>query len=161
MITGFDLLKRDKGLLFRNNPFSVPCILSNGTEIQGKNSLLDPTDLNYDLTDVLKCIGNYIGIQLNSENKTSIINDSAEATLNVDDVKIGRPQAGWTISFIPQNIKKIDDQETNTNTNMINFKIDYVMEDRTIGVYKLSLSLLKDSLDTDTTTQTLRSNGGI
>ncbi|HSQ97117.1 MAG TPA: hypothetical protein VLL98_00155 [Rickettsiales bacterium] len=155
-MTGFDLLKRDKGLLFKNNPFSVPCILSNGTEIQGKNSLLDPTDLNYDQTDILKCIGNYIGIQLNTENKTSIINDSAEATLNIDDVKIGRPQAGWTISFVPQNTKN-----TNINTEMINFKIDYVMEDRTIGVYKLSLSLLKDSLDTDNTSETLRSNGGI
>jgi hypothetical protein len=155
-MNGFDLLKRDKGLLFKNNPFSVPCILSNGTETQGKNSLLDPTDLNYDPTDVLKCIGNYIGIQLNSENKTSIINDSAEATLNIDDVKIGRPQAGWIISFVPQNTK-----ETNTDTDMINFKIDYVMEDRTIGVYKLSLSLLKDSLDTETISQTIRTNGGI
>ncbi|HSQ97360.1 MAG TPA: hypothetical protein VLL98_01430 [Rickettsiales bacterium] len=155
-MNGFDLLKRDKGLLFKNNPFSVPCILSNGTETQGKNSLLDPTDLNYDPTDVLKCIANYIGIQLNTENKTSIINDSAEATLNIDDVKIGRPQAGWIISFVPQNT-----QETDTNTDMINFKIDYVMEDRTIGVYKLSLSLLKDSLETDNTSETLRSNGGI
>ncbi|HSQ97267.1 MAG TPA: hypothetical protein VLL98_00940 [Rickettsiales bacterium] len=155
-MTGFDLLKRDKGLLFRNNPFSVTCILSNGTEIQGKNSLLDSTDLNYDPTDILKCIGNYIGIQLNTENKTSIINDSSEATLNIDDVKIGRPQAGWTISFVPQNT-----QETDTNTDMINFKIDYVMEDRTIGVYKLSLSLLKDSLDTETISQTIRTNGGI
>jgi len=155
-MTGFDLLKRDKGLLFKNNPFSVPCILSNRTETQGKNSLLDPTDLNYDSTDVLKCIGNYIGIQLNTENKTSVINDSAEATLNIDDVKIGRPQAGWTISFVPQNT-----QETNTDTDMVNFKIDYVMEDRTIGVYKLSLSLLKDSLNTDNTSETLRSNGGI
>ncbi|MDD2839819.1 MAG: hypothetical protein PHY80_01675 [Rickettsiales bacterium] len=155
-MNGFDLLKRDKGLLFKNNPFSVPCILSNGTEIQGKNSLLDPTDLNYDSADVLKCISNYIGIQLNSETKTSVINDSSEATLNIDDVKIGRPQASWTISFIPQNT-----QETNTDTNMINFKIDYVMEDRTIGVYKLSLSLLKDSLETDTILQTIRTNGGI
>jgi len=139
-MNGFDLLKRDKGLLFKNNPFSVPCILSNGINTQND----------------LKCIGNYIGIQLNSTG-ASTINDSAEATLNVDDVKIGRPQAGWTISFIPQNTK-----ETDTNTEMINFKIDYVMEDRTIGVYKLSLSLLKDnSENSNTASQTLRTNGGI
>ncbi|MDD2839802.1 MAG: hypothetical protein PHY80_01580 [Rickettsiales bacterium] len=44
---------------------------------------------------------------------------------------------------------------------MVNFKIDYVMKDRIIGVYKLSLSLLKDSLETDTISQTIRTNGGI
>jgi len=140
-MNGFDLLKRDKGLLFKNNPFSVPCVLSNGIDTQND----------------LKCIGNYIGIQLNSTDRTTIINDSAEATLNVDDVKIGRPQAGWIISFIPQNT-----QETNINTDMVNFKIDYVMEDRTIGVYKLSLSLLKDSLEnSNNISQTIRTNGGI
>jgi hypothetical protein len=156
MITGFDLLKRDKGLLFKSNPFSIPCILSNGTDTQGKNSLLDPTDPNYDPTDTLKCVSNYIGIQLNSTG-ASTINDSAEATLNTDDVKIGRPQAGWTISFVPQNTK-----DTDINTEMINFKIDYVMEDRTVGVYKLSLSLLKDnSENSNTASQTLRSNGGL
>lgn len=139
-MNGFDLLKRDKGLLFKNNPFSVPCVLSNGINTQND----------------LKCISNYIGIQLNSTG-ASTINDSSEATLNTDDVKIGRPQAGWIISFVPQNTK-----DTNTNTEMINFKIDYVMEDRTIGVYKLSLSLLKDnSENSNTTSQTLRSNGGL
>jgi hypothetical protein len=41
-MNGFDLLKRDKGLLFKNNPFSVPCVLSNGVNTQND----------------LKCIGN-------------------------------------------------------------------------------------------------------
>jgi hypothetical protein len=80
MITGFDLLKRDKGLLFKNNPFSVPCVISNGTDTQGKNSLLELIEPNYDPTDILKCVSNYIGIQLNSTG-ASTINDSSEATL--------------------------------------------------------------------------------
>ncbi len=119
-MNGFDLLQRDKRLLVTNNLFSVDCILSNGTDTQ----------------DDLKCVSNYIGITNtssgnNNMNATSIINDSAEAALNIDDVKIGRPETNWIISFAPRNKGK-----------MIDFRIDYVMEDRTIGIYKLSLSLI-------------------
>jgi len=149
-MNGFDLLERDKRLLIANNLFSVNCILSNGITTQND----------------LKCISNYIGITNTTAksadtNITSIINDSAEATLNIDDVKIGRPETNWIISFAPRNKGK-----------MIDFKIDYVMEDRIIGIYKLSLNLLsinkennrnvkQDNILNKNTTIQYRKNGGI
>lgn len=145
MTTGFDLLQRDKRLLIANNLLSVNCILSDGINTQ----------------DNLKCISNYIGITNtssgnNNMNATSIINDSAEATLNIDDVKIGRPETNWILSFAPRNKGKI-----------IDFRIDYVMEDRTIGIYKLSLSLITTNNTQDNKNQIekntiqYRKNGGI
>lgn len=115
-MNGFELLKRDKGLLFKNNPFSVPCVLSNGTETQKD----------------LKCIGDFVGIEIDRKTGSSIINDSSEAVINYDDVKIGKIESGWTLSFLQGGTNEI-----------IDFMIDYVMQDKTAGVYKLKLSLLK------------------
>jgi hypothetical protein len=116
-MTGFDLLKRDKNLVISNNLFSVPCVIANNTEEQET-----------------RCIGNFIGIQNITENNNSIavINDNCEACINYDDITIGRIKENWTLSFI----------QGGTNET-ITFRIDNVMEDRTMGVYRLKLSLLK------------------
>jgi hypothetical protein len=116
-MNGFDLLKRDKKQLITNNLFSVPCVISNGTEEQET-----------------RCLGNFIGLQITSEgsNNIAVINDTSEACINYDDITIGRPKANWTLSFIQGGTDK-----------MINFRIDNVMEDKTMGVYRLKLSLLK------------------
>lgn len=114
---GFDILKRDKRLLLSNNLFSVPCTLTNTQNNQSQ--------------DDLKCLGDFVGIQLDG-NGNSIINDSSEAVINFDDVRIGKIESGWTLSFIQGGTDEI-----------IDFKIDYVMEDKTTGIYKLKLSLLK------------------
>lgn len=140
-MNGFDLLKRDKRLFISNNLFSTPCTLSNGTTTQSD----------------LKCVSNYIGITNTTTksadtNATSIINDSAEAVLNIDDVTIGKPETNWTLSFAPRNDESI-----------INFRIDYVMEDRTTGIYKLSLSVIKQNNNPNPNNNTIqfRANGGI
>lgn len=143
-MNGFDLLKRDKRLFISNNLFSTPCTLSNGTTTQSD----------------LKCVSNYIGITNTTTksadtNATSIINDSAEAVLNIDDVKIGKPETNWTLSFAPRN-----------DENIINFRIDYVMEDRTTGIYKLSLSVIStmrqnNNQNLNNNTIQVRANGGI
>jgi hypothetical protein len=141
-MNGFDLLRRDKNLVVSNNLFSVPCLLSNGTEEQET-----------------RCIGNFIGIQniIDERNSSSIavINDSAEACINYDDVTIGRIKENWTLSFI----------QGGTN-EVITFRIDNVMEDRTMGVYRLKLSLLKKKNNNSNNQnsnkqQIIRRNGGL
>jgi hypothetical protein len=139
-MNGFDLLKRDKNFFLTNNLFSVPCVISNNTEEQE-----------------IRCIGNFIGIQNITDerngNSIAVINDSCEACINYDDIIIGRIKENWTLSF------------TQGGTNeVITFRIDNVIEDRTVGVYRLKLSLLKreDSNNINNSKQQIiRRNGGI
>jgi hypothetical protein len=130
-MTGFDLLKRDKKLFLTNNLFSVPCILSNGAE-----------------TEETRCIGNFIGLQIitdksSNSNSIAVINDTCEACMSCDDITIGKVKENWTLSF-----RQGGTDET------INFRIDNVIEDRTTGVYRLKLSLLKKEANVN------NSNGG-
>lgn len=148
---GYNLLQKDKKVLFNNNIFSSACILSNGKEIQGKNSLLDKNDINYNSEDTLKCIGNFIGISLNdngaNNSNIAIMSDSAECNINIDDIKIGKLAKDWLLSFVPIGINK-----------MIDFKIDNILEDRIIGTYRIKLSILKKS---DSSNSILKNNRGI
>jgi hypothetical protein len=141
-MTGFNLLKRDKKLFLTNNLFSVPCVISNGAE-----------------AEETRCVGNFIGIQTmtnGGNNQIALMNDSSEACVNYDDITIGRIKENWTLSFM----------QGGTNET-IAFRIDNVMEDRTMGVYRLKLSLLKrEKAENDNTSQTtlkpiIKRNGGL
>jgi hypothetical protein len=137
-MNGFDLLKRNKNLIVTHNLFSIPCTISNGTE-----------------TEETRCIGNFIGLQMitdksSNSNSIAIINDSCEACVNCDDIHIGKIKENWTISF-----------KQGGTDEIINFRIDNVIEDRTTGVYRLKLSLLKKETSIATHKPIIRRNGGI
>jgi hypothetical protein len=143
-MNGFDLLRRDKNFVISNNLFSVPCTISNCTDEQKT-----------------RCVGNFIGIQniTDERNNTSIavINDSAEACINYDDVTIGRIKENWTLSFVQGGTDEV-----------ISFRVDNVVEDRTVGVYRLKLSLLKRENNNNNNQnqnsnkqQIIRRNGGL
>jgi len=139
---GYDLINQHVNtFLITDNPFAVRCILTakNG-EIQGRGASMDPESL-----DVLKCLPNFIGLQISVDTGLPIIGDSAEASLNIDDITIGRPIKGWTIEFpLKDGIWR-------------KFKIEACLEDRVIGTYRVQVSLFSNH---DIGTRVLRQRSG-
>jgi hypothetical protein len=131
MDTWIDILAADRASIF-NGVGSVPCTLTN----------LSGT------TQELRCIGDFVGAVLNPISGVYEMNDSSECCINYRDVYLGEIKANWQLSFL----------QPGTN-ELINFKVDNVMVDRTLGLYKLKISILKPGGENLTTAiKKLRSN---
>lgn len=130
-----DLLTQAKGVLLRHNPYALSCTLSHGEQSQ-----------------TIHAIVNQVGVTLTA-GQQAILNDCAEAVLDVNEVTLGIPNAGWLL---------ITPQQT--------YRLDTVATDQTAGVYYCRLSIVHNSNDTQNNnaqtittiplTRSLRPNGG-
>lgn len=109
---GFDLIKTNQGLLIDSSPFSVKCVLSNGSQSQE-----------------LRGLPNQIGLSIDGDG-LPVQADSAEFFINMASVTIGVIVQGWTITIYNYDGTK-------------DYKIQSVMRDKTLGVYRMQITLLK------------------
>lgn len=126
----FTLLKQHKDLIY-SGAGSVLCSLSNGTSSIGEGALLSSDNPLYDAADELRGIPSFIGVSCDAVTGMMISCDQAELALDQDKVTIGRPEKGWT-----GKMRNIDDTD-------LDFTILEVMQDRTIGGYRLRLEIRK------------------
>jgi len=129
----FDLLKLHKQAVISNGGTSVPCILTSFSAQQGKGATLTVDDPDYDSLDSLNCIANFIGLDISTDTGMGVVGDSAQAILNLDDIKIGVPEENWKITIYFPMIGKF-----------IKFKIENSPIDRTQGICLLKLTCIKD-----------------
>ena len=93
--------------------------------------MLSPSDPSYDAGDVLRGIPSFTGIMSDPEPGGFITADQAELSVSQEDVTLGRPDEGWT-----GKLRNIDGTD-------LSFRVQTVMQDRTIGAYRLKLEILK------------------
>jgi len=128
----FTLLKQHKDLIY-SGAGSVLCTLSSGSSSIGEGAFLSPDDSSYDASDELRGIPSFIGVSYAPDTGLMISADQAELALDQDKVTIGRPVKGWT-----GKLRNLDETD-------LNFRIVEVMQDRTIGGYRLRLEILKSA----------------
>jgi hypothetical protein len=115
MTDWINTLNRDKAAIF-TGVGSVPCILTNTNNE----------------TQEVRCIGDFVGAILNPISGAYEMNDSSECCIDYQSVTIGEIKENWRLSFKQAGTGEIMD-----------FKVDNVMFDRTLGLYRLKISLLK------------------
>ncbi len=69
-------------------------------------------------------------MQISADTGLGIVGDSAEATFDINDITIGRPEKGWQVEFFMHVGEKLK------------FVISEVMEDRIVGIYQLKLGVV-------------------
>jgi hypothetical protein len=122
---GYSILDAHKReYLIHGNPFSVRCqLVSSDSEDEKQGSLLDDTD-------ELRGLPTEIGLTISSETGLGTIGNTAEFLLDINDVKIGKPAKGWKLFY------------HNRAGEVLKFKVEENIEDKTIGVYRLQLSAI-------------------
>lgn len=130
----FEFLEIHKKTIFSHGGVSTICILYGPDSVQGLGATLNINDSAYNADDSLKCISNFVGVSISTETGLGLIGDSAQATLNMDDVTIGAPEEDWKIYIYIPSLK-----------DFMKFKIEDVMPDRTLGLYSLNLSVIKNT----------------
>ncbi len=120
---GFNLLDQHKrSFLIAGNPFSVSCQLS---DLDGKTqgNLIKSGEQLRGLVDE-------VGLSISADTGLGVLNDTVEFVLDINDVKIGKPSKGWRLCF------------PNRQGTIQNFKVEENIIDKTIGVYRLKLSII-------------------
>lgn len=95
--------------------------------------MLPTDDAAYDAADELRGLPSFIGICYDPETGLAVSADQAELALDQDKVTIGRPVKGWTGKM------------RNFDGTDLNFRVLDVLQDRTVGVYRLQLEILKST----------------
>lgn len=95
--------------------------------------MLPVDDENYDASDALRGIPSFIGMDFDASTGMMISADKAEISIDMDRITIGRPEKGWSGEF--RNIDGTD----------LRFRITDVMEDRTVGVFRMPVEILKSA----------------
>jgi len=129
----YELLKSHKDLIY-SGAGSVLCSFTNKeAQSQGVGALLDSEDPAYDASDSLRGIPSFTGISYDAE--TGLVVSIDQAEIGVDQAKftIGRPVKGWT-----GKMRNLDGTD-------LTFKVLDVMQDRTVGVFRIRLSVMKDA----------------
>ena len=111
---------------------SVLCSLSDGASAQGEGAMLPIDDPAYDAEDVLRGLPSFTGASYDPESGMMVSADQAEIGIAQSDVTIGRAKKGWTGS-----LRNLDETD-------LRFTVLDVMQDRTVGVYRLKLEIGKD-----------------
>jgi len=127
----FDMLAGGHLNLIYQGAGSVLCSLSNGTSSIGGGALLPTDDPSYDAADELRGIPSFTGAVLDPETGVLISCDQAEIGVTQSSVTIGRPVDTWTGA-----LRNLDGTD-------LAFRVAEVMQDRTIGAYRLKLEILK------------------
>jgi hypothetical protein len=127
----FDMLAGGHLDLIYQGAGSTMCSLSNGTDSIGEGALLPTDDPSYDAADVLRGIPSFTGAVLDPETGVMISCDQAEVGVTQASVSIGRPVEGWTGAL------------RNMDGTDLAFRVAEVMQDRTIGAYRIKLEILK------------------
>ncbi|MFI4894429.1 MAG: hypothetical protein ACIAQ0_13520 [Phycisphaerales bacterium JB058] len=95
--------------------------------------MLPSDDEDYDATDELRGVPSFTGLTYDPETGLPVSADQAEICVATDNISIGRPVKGWTGSM-----RNVDDTD-------LDFKVLDVMQDRTIGVMRMRLSVRKSA----------------
>lgn len=130
----FDLFQGGHKDLIYSGAGSVLCSLINTLptpQSQGLGAMLPPDDELYDSSDALRGIPSFTGQGYDPETGLTVSADSAEIAIDTSKITIGRPVKGWT-----GKMRNIDGTD-------LDFKVLDVMQDRTLGVYRIRLSILK------------------
>lgn len=133
----YSMLDRHKSMcLIDSNPLAVNCILSNvnSSATQGQGALLPPDSSSYNPQDSLKCIPNYIGMEISTDTGLGVYGDSAECLINMRSVKIGEVTKGWKIKIKYPMLDKL-----------LSFCIEHVAIDRIQGIYLCDLRLIEEN----------------
>jgi hypothetical protein len=128
----FDLVKVHAPAIY-SGAGSVLCSLNNGTTGIGEGALLPTDDPNYDADDELRGIPSFTGVTYDPETGMMVSADQAELGVSQEAVTIGRPIKSWT------------GQMRNLDGTDLDFTVLEVMQDRTVGVYRLRLEVRKAS----------------
>lgn len=128
----FTMLAQHKDLIY-SGAGSVLCSLSDGTTSLGGGAMLPTDDAAYDAADELRGLPSFIGICYDPETGLAVSADQAELALDQDKVTIGRPVKGWTGKM------------RNFDGTDLNFRVLDVLQDRTVGAYRLQLEILKST----------------
>ena len=128
----YDLLNGGHLDLIYSGAGSVLCALTNtvaGT--QGYGAMMGTEDPEYDSSDVLRGLPSFTGMSYDAETGLMVSVDQAEIGVPVGNITIGRPIKGWT-----GKMRNLDGSD-------IDFRVLDVMQDRTLGVFRIRLSILK------------------
>ncbi len=128
----YSLLAQHKDLIY-SGAGSVLCSLSNGVSAQGEGALFSPDHADYDAADELRGLPSFTGVSYDPDTGLVVSADQAELALDQEKVTIGRPEKGWTGKM------------RNFDSTDLNFRVTDVMQDRTIGGYRIVLEILKAS----------------
>ena len=94
--------------------------------------MLPETDPSYDADDVLRGIPSFTGAAYDPDTGLMISADQAELGITQASVaSVGRPVEGWTGTM--RNLDGTD----------LSFRVAEVLQDRTVGVYRMKLEILK------------------
>lgn len=120
---GYDFLDNDKrNFLIHGNPFSVSCCLKAFGDVS-QGSLIDNNN-------TLRGLPTEIGLTISADTGLATVGNTTEFLLDINDVKIGKPEKGWRLSF--------KDRQGNVKT----FKIEENIVDKTIGVYRMQMTAI-------------------
>lgn len=127
----YDLLSGGHLDLVYQGVGSVLCSLNDGTSAIGEGAMLPDTDPSYDATDVLRGLPSFTGASYDPDTGLMISADQAELGVTQASVTIGRPVEGWTGA-----LRNLD------GTDLL-FRVAEVLQDRTVGAYRMKLEILK------------------
>lgn len=127
----YELVKSHKDLIY-SGAGSVLCQFSTPLGAsQGSGAMLPTDDEEYDATDELRGLPSFIGLSYDPETGMAVSADQAEIAVDAAKLTLGRPVKGWTGAF--RNIDGTD----------LSFRIVDVMQDRTLGTYRIRVEVLK------------------
>lgn len=113
---------------------SVLCSLTNASALsQGIGAMLPVDDENYDAEDELRGLPSFTGISYDPDTGLVVSVDQAEIAIAQKLITVGRPEKGWSGSM------------KNMDGTTLNFRILDVMQDRTLGVFRIKCTVLKDT----------------
>lgn len=127
----FELVKSHKDFIY-SGAGSLPCQFTDSKgDSQGAGAMLPEDDEAYDASDSLRGIPSFIGLSYDPDTGVPVSADQAELAVDAAKLTLGRPVKGWT-----GKMRNIDGTD-------LSFTVSDVMQDRTLGVYRIRLSILK------------------
>lgn len=127
----YDQLRGGHATLIYEGAGSVLCSLSDGTSAIGEGAMLPTDDPSYDASDVLRGLPSFTGASYDSDTGLMVSADQAEIGVLQSSVTLGRPEAGWMCTM------------RNFDGTDVTYRIFDVLQDRTLGAYRLKLEISK------------------